>query len=253
MATIVEKVARPEIHQTQCFIGGKWIPSASGKTFDTLHPATEEVIAQIAEGDAADIDLAVDAARDQFDGGEWSRMSARERGTLMLKFADMLEENAEELAALETLDNGKPISDSRAADIPLVIQCIRYYAGWADKIQGDTIPIDGDFFCYTRREPVGVVGQIIPLELPRIDGGLEMGTGAGDRLHGRDEARRTNAANLFAYGATRPKGRHPRRGDQRGAWLRPHRRCGAGEASGRRQDCVHRRTRDRQNHSTCRD
>ncbi len=165
---VAQKVARPEVRQTLCFIGGKWIPSASGKTFDTLHPATEEVIAQIAEGDAADIDLAVDAARAQFDGGEWSRMDARERGRLMYKFADLLEEHAGELAALETLDNGKPISDSRAADIPLVIQCIRYYAGWADKIQGDTIPIDGEFFCYTRREPVGVVGQIIPWNFPAL-------------------------------------------------------------------------------------
>ncbi len=169
MATVAEqKIARPEVHQTQCFIGGKWIPAASGKTFDTLYPATEEVIAQVAEGDAADIDLAVDAARAQFDGGEWSQLSARERGRLMYQFAELLEQHAEELAALETLDNGKPIADSRAADIPLVIQCIRYYAGWADKIQGDTIPIDGEFFCYTRREPVGVVGQIIPWNFPAL-------------------------------------------------------------------------------------
>jgi len=172
MATVTEKagnkVARPEIHQTQCFIGGKWLPAASGKTFETIHPATEEVIAQVAEGDAADIDLAVDAARAQFDGGEWSQMDARERGRLMYKLADLLEEHIDELAALETLDNGKPIADSRAADIPLAIQCIRYYAGWADKIQGSTIPINGDFFCYTRREPVGVVGQIIPWNFPAL-------------------------------------------------------------------------------------
>ena len=168
MATVTEKVARPQIRQTQCFIGGKWIPSASGKTFDTIHPATEEVIAQIAEGDKEDIDLAVDAARDQFDHGEWSRMDARDRGRLMIKLADLLEENLDELAALETLDNGKPVKDSRAADLPLVIDCIRYYAGWADKIQGDTIPIRGDYFCYTRREPVGVVGQIIPWNFPAL-------------------------------------------------------------------------------------
>ena len=174
MATVTEKpssskkVARPTIHQTQCFIGGKWLPAASGKTFDTIHPATEEVIAQVAEGDKADIDLAVDAAREQFDGGEWSRMNARERGRLMYNLADLLEEHAEELAGLETLDNGKPIRDSRAADIPLVIDCIRYYAGWADKIQGSTIPINGEFFCYTRREPVGVVGQIIPWNFPAL-------------------------------------------------------------------------------------
>ena len=168
MATVVEKVTRPQVHHTQCFIGGKWVPSASGKTFDTIHPATEEVIAQIAEGDKEEIDLAVDAARSQFDHGEWSRMDARDRGHLMYKLADLLEENAAELAALETLDNGKPIRDSLAADIPGVIDCIRYYAGWADKIQGDTIPIRGEFFCYTRREPVGVVGQIIPWNFPAL-------------------------------------------------------------------------------------
>ena len=168
MATISDKVTRPEIHHTQCFIGGKWTPSASGKTFETLHPATEEVIAQIAEGDKEDIDLAVDAARAQFDGGEWSRMDARDRGRLMYLLADKLEEHLDELAALDTLDNGKPIRDARAADIPLAIDCLRYYAGWADKIEGATIPVRGDYFCYTRREPVGVVGQIIPWNFPAL-------------------------------------------------------------------------------------
>jgi len=165
---MTEIIARPQIRQTQCFIGGKWIPSASGKTFETIHPATQEVIAQVAEGDRDDIDLAVDAARAQFDGGEWSTMDARDRGALMYKLAAGIEAEADELAALETLDNGKPISDSRAADIPLVIDCLRYYAGWADKIQGRTVPIRGDFFCYTRREPVGVVGQIIPWNFPAL-------------------------------------------------------------------------------------
>lgn len=172
MSTVAESstttVARPEIRQTQCFIGGKWIPAASGKTFETIHPASEEAIAQVAEGDKADVDLAVDAARAQFDGGEWSQMDARDRGALMNKLADLIEAEADELAALETLDNGKPIADSRAADIPLVIDCLRYYAGWADKIQGRTIPIRGDYLCYTRREPVGVVGQIIPWNFPAL-------------------------------------------------------------------------------------
>ena len=170
MATVTEgkKVARPQVRQTQCFIGGKWVAAASGKTFETIHPATEEVIAEVAEGDAADIDAAVEAARDQFDGGEWSRMDARDRGILMYKLADLIEQEADELAALETLDNGKPIRDSRAADIPLVIDCLRYYAGWADKIQGATIPVRGEYFTYTRREPVGVVGQIIPWNFPAL-------------------------------------------------------------------------------------
>src|SRR6187397_2050193 len=168
MATITETIRRPQVRQTQCFIGGKWVPSASGKTFETIHPATEEVICEVAEGDKEDVDAAVDAARDAFENGPWATMDARDRGALMYKLADLIEEEADELAALETLDNGKPISDSRAADIPLVIDCLRYYAGWADKIQGSTIPVRGDYFCYTRREPLGVVGQVIPWNFPAL-------------------------------------------------------------------------------------
>jgi aldehyde dehydrogenase (NAD+) len=169
MATITEKkVRRPQVWQTQCFIGGKWVPAASGKTFETIHPATEEVICEVAEGDKEDVDAAVDAARDAFENGPWATMDARDRGALMNKLADAIADEADELAALETLDNGKPIADSRAADIPLVIDCLRYYAGWADKIEGRTIPIRGDYFCYTRREPVGVVGQIIPWNFPAL-------------------------------------------------------------------------------------
>ncbi|MGD9633941.1 MAG: aldehyde dehydrogenase family protein [Pirellulales bacterium] len=168
MATVTEKFARPKIQQTECFIGGKWVPSASGKTFETVHPATEEVVCRVAEGDKADIDAAVDAAREAFDNGPWRTMDARDRGALMYKLAELIQEEAEELAALETLDNGKPIKDSLSADIPLVIDCLKYYAGWADKIQGKTIPIRGDYFCYTRREPVGVVGQIIPWNFPAL-------------------------------------------------------------------------------------
>jgi aldehyde dehydrogenase (NAD+) len=173
MATVTEPVApakrpRPRIHQTQCFIGGQWVPSQSGKTFDTLDPATEEVIASVAEGDAADVDLAVKAARKQFETGEWSKMDARDRGRLINKLADLIEEEADELAALETLDNGKPIRDSKAADLPLTIDCLRYYAGYADKIHGQTIPVRGNYFTYTRKEPVGVVGQIIPWNFPML-------------------------------------------------------------------------------------
>src|SRR5687767_11536652 len=168
MATITETIRRPQVKQTQCFIGGKWIPAASGKTFETIHPATEEVICEVAEGDAEDVDAAVDAAREAFDNGPWSKMDARDRGILINRLADLIEEEADELAALETLDNGKPISDSRAADIPLVIDCLRYYAGWADKIEGRTIPVRGNYFTYTRREPVGVVGQIIPWNFPML-------------------------------------------------------------------------------------
>ncbi len=166
MATVTKPVAAPEIKQTQCFINGRWVDSASGKTFDTVNPATEEVICEVAEGDMADVDRAVHAARAAFDDSKWSRMDARDRGALMHKLADLMEGEANYLAALESLDNGKPICDARAADLPLSIDCLRYYAGLADKIQGDTIPIRGNYFCYTRREPVGVVGQIIPWNFP---------------------------------------------------------------------------------------
>ena len=134
-------------------IDGQSVDSAD--RIDVVNPATEEVICVVAEGDRADVDQAVHAARAAFESGPWSRMDARDRGRLLLKLADLMEENIEELAALETLDNGKPIRDSRAADLPLAIDCLRYYAGWADKIHGNTIPVRGDYFCYTRREPVG--------------------------------------------------------------------------------------------------
>ena len=204
MATIMEKkVARPKIKETQCFIGGKWVPSASGKTFETIHPATEEVICEVAEGDAEDVDLAVDAAREAFDNGPWSKMDARDRGALMYKLADLIEEDAENLAAIETLDNGKPISDSRAADIPLVIDCLRYYAGWADKIQGRTIPIRGELLLLHAARAGRRRRSDHSLELPGADGGLEVGPGAGGRLHDRDEAGRANAALVFADGEAR--------------------------------------------------
>ncbi|MCA9061547.1 MAG: aldehyde dehydrogenase family protein [Planctomycetaceae bacterium] len=170
MSTATESgsAAVPQIRQTGILIGDEFRPSVSGKTFETINPATEEVICNVAEGDAEDIDLAVNAARAAFETGPWSRMDARDRGRLMNRLADLAEENLEELAALETLDNGKPISDARGADLPLVIDCLRYYAGWADKVQGDVIPIRGDYLCYTRREPIGVCGQIIPWNFPLL-------------------------------------------------------------------------------------
>ncbi len=172
MATVdlAPRVAAPHvpIRQTRLLIDGQWVESASGKRFPTFNPATGEQIAEVAEADQADVDRAVVAARRAFESGPWSRMSAAERGRLLYRLADLVEENLEELAALETLDNGKPIRDSRAADLPLSIACYRYYAGWADKIEGKTIPINGPFFCYTRHEPVGVCGQIIPWNFPLL-------------------------------------------------------------------------------------
>ena len=169
MATVLDKqFVPPTVQETECFIDGKWTPSISGDRFDTVNPATEEVICQVAEGGPKDIDLAVKAARKAFDTGVWSRMDARDRGRLLYKLADLIEEEIDELAALESLDNGKPIRESRNADLPLVIDCLRYYAGYADKIHGQTIPVRGNYFTYTRREAVGVVGQIIPWNFPML-------------------------------------------------------------------------------------
>jgi aldehyde dehydrogenase (NAD+) len=153
--------------QTRILIDNHWVDSVSGKTFPTFNPATGEEICQIAEADVADVDRAVKAARSAFEG-PWRRMSAAERGRLLNRFADLIEANAEPLARLETLDNGKPYHVALAADLPLTIACYRYYAGWADKVEGKTIPIAGEYFCYTRHEPVGVVGQIIPWNFPLL-------------------------------------------------------------------------------------
>src|SRR5438105_1747859 len=172
MATATAEKSRtvkpPQVKDQPLFIGGKWQDSVSGKTFATVNPATGQTICQVAEGDKADIDLAVKAARKAFEEGPWPKMSAAERGRLLHKLADLIEQNQEELAALESLDNGKPLADARAADLPLTIKCYRYYAGWADKIHGKTIPVEGNFFCYTRHEPIGVVGQIIPWNFPLL-------------------------------------------------------------------------------------
>ena len=157
-----------KIKPGKLFINGKWVDSVSGKTFGTINPATEEVITSVAEGDKADIDLAVTAARKAFEEGPWRKTDARDRGRILLRIMDLIEKNKEELALLETLDNGKPISETTNADLPLVIDCLLYYAGWADKIHGETIPVRGEFFNYTLREPVGVVGQIIPWNFPLL-------------------------------------------------------------------------------------
>ncbi|MBI2678914.1 MAG: aldehyde dehydrogenase family protein [Candidatus Koribacter versatilis] len=162
-------------------IGGKWSEAASGKTFDTYNPATGEVLARVAEGDREDIERAVKAARKAFEVGPWSTMTASERGKLMWRLADLLEKNLEEFATLESLDNGKPLSIARAADVPLAVDLFRYMAGWATKIEGATFPISvpyapgAKFFAYTRREPVGVVGQIIPWNFPLLMAAWKLG------------------------------------------------------------------------------
>ncbi|MFS0863744.1 aldehyde dehydrogenase family protein [Fredinandcohnia sp. 179-A 10B2 NHS] len=150
------------------YINGEFVDSLSEKTFETYNPATGEVLATVAEAGPEDIDRAVKAARKAFDEGPWSKMSAAERSRIMYKLADLMELHKDELAQLETLDNGKPIRETSNADIPLAIEHMRYYAGWSTKIVGQTIPVNGPYFNYTRHEAVGVVGQIIPWNFPLL-------------------------------------------------------------------------------------
>jgi len=172
--SVSEFVAKPR----KMLIGGKWVDAVSGKTFETYNPATGEVLARVAEGDKADIDVAVKAARKAFESGPWPEMSPSERGRLLWKLAELVDKNNEELAELETLDNGKPVFFSRIVDVPTVSDAFRYYAGWATKVEGATIPISApgaQYLAYTLREPVGVVGQIIPWNFPLIMASMKLG------------------------------------------------------------------------------
>jgi aldehyde dehydrogenase (NAD+) len=157
------------------FINGEWVESASGQTFDSLNPATGEVLATLYEAGPEDVDRAVNAARAAFDEGPWSKISAAARSRLIYKLADLMEAHSEELAQLDSLDNGKPIRETANADVPLAIEHFRYFAGWATKIMGQTIPVAGKFFNYTRHEPVGVVGQIIPWNFPLLMAAWKLG------------------------------------------------------------------------------
>ncbi len=151
--------------KTDLFIDNEWRASASGARFDVVNPATEEVVAEVAEANADDIDAAVQAARRCFESDKWQSMSARDRGKLLAKAADILADRLGEVAKLETLHNGKPLFESKI-DVSMTVETMRYYAGWADKITGSTLPVDGPFFTYTLREPIGVVGAIVPWNFP---------------------------------------------------------------------------------------
>ncbi len=149
-------------------IDGKWVPAKSGKTFETINPANEEALALIAEGDKEDINDAVKAARKAFEQGKWAGMNPHQRTRLLLRVADLIEKHGDELAELETLDNGKTIFESKNIDIPIAAEVFRYYAGWASKVYGETNPSDPSIFNFTLREPVGVCGQIIPWNFPLL-------------------------------------------------------------------------------------
>ncbi len=155
-------------------IGGKWVEAVSGETLDVFNPATEEVIAKVPAGDQADIDLAVKAARKAYESGAWPKMTPSERGKIIWRIGDLILENLDELAELESLDNGKPITVAKVADVPLSADMYHYMAGWATKTHGQTIPLSVlytpgvQYHSYTRPEPVGVVGQIIPWNFPLL-------------------------------------------------------------------------------------
>ena len=168
---VAENVSKYVAKTRQMLINGKWVDAASGKTFPSYNPATGDVLAKVAEGAAEDINRAVAAARAAFETGPWRKLTPSERGRMIWKLGDLIEKHLEEFAQLESLDNGKPVTIARVADVPLTVDMFRYMAGWATKIEGNTIPLSlqGDkFLAYTVREPVGVVGQIIPWNFPLL-------------------------------------------------------------------------------------
>jgi phenylacetaldehyde dehydrogenase len=180
-APLVDQNVSKFISKThKMLINGKWAEAASGKTFPTYNPATGDVLSQVAEGDKEDINRAVKAARAAFETGPWSKLTPSERGRMIWKLGDLIEKHLEEFAQLESLDNGKPLSIARVADVPLTADHFRYMAGWATKIEGNTIPISSgggttQFLAYTLREPVGVVGQIIPWNFPLLMAAWKLG------------------------------------------------------------------------------
>jgi aldehyde dehydrogenase (NAD+) len=168
-AAAEEPISPPvQVRDTQLLINGKFVDAASGKTFPTLDPRTGEVIARVAEGDAEDINRAVAAARKAFDEGPWPRMTAYERSRILLRFADLIEKHNDEIAALETWDNGKPYEQAAQIEVPMVARLMRYYAGWVDKIHGLVVPADGPHHVQVLYEPIGVAGQIIPWNFPLL-------------------------------------------------------------------------------------
>lgn len=178
MAVIQEKTLLPRDFLSKpkkMLIDGKWVDAESGKTFETFNPADGSVLNKVPEGSKADIDKAVKAARKAFEHGPWRKMSAAERARCLSKLADLIESRADELAQLETLDNGKPIRESRWVDVPQTVETFRYYAGWATKLEGETLNVNSNFFNYTLREPVGVVGQIIPWNFPMLMAAWKLG------------------------------------------------------------------------------
>ena len=237
-----------DIQPGRLFIGGEWQDAASGETFDTINPATAETLTHVAAAAAEDVDRAVKAARTAFEADSWQKLDARKRGKLLYAIADKLEERADELARLETMDNGKPVREARMIDIKESIDCFRYYAGWADKISGDVIPVPGPYLNYTRREPVGVCGAIIPWNYPLQMAAWKVAPAIACGNTVVLEARGADAADGAGAGPRGGRGGAAGRRAERADGLRRAGGRGAGEPPGRGQDRVHGLHGGRQDH-----
>jgi aldehyde dehydrogenase (NAD+) len=168
MSDLIETTALPDV-PLRLLIGGEWCEAASGKRFATVNPATEQVLAEVPEAEAPEIDCAVSAARDALRRGPWATMTGAERGRILYRLAGILRERSEEVVLLESIDGGKPLAATRRMDVPAAIDCLEYYAGWADKLTGEVVPARRDALTYINRVPVGVVAAIVPWNFPLMN------------------------------------------------------------------------------------
>ena len=226
--------------RTQAFIDGRYVPAISGATFDCVNPANGQVIAKVASCDAADVDVAVASARKAFEAGHWSRRAPAARKKVLLRFAELIRKHREELALTETMDMGKPITDSMKIDIPAAANCIAWYGEAVDKVYDEVAPTSHDSLALITREPAGVVGAIVPWNFPAADGVLEARPGARDRQLRRVEALGEVAAHGAAHRGARDGGGPARGRSERRAGLRQHGGRGARAAHGRRLRRLHR-------------
>ena len=214
-------------------------PAVSGRYFDTLDPATEQTLAQVAEGESADVDAAVAAARAAFEG-EWGHARPAERGHALLRLADLVRQNQEELIALESHDSGKPVSAIRRQDLPAVLDTLTYYAGWADKIHGQVIPARTDALTYTVREPIGVVGAIVPWNFPLMISMWKVAPALACGCTVVLKPAELTPLTALRMGELALQAGFPVRGAQCRARIRQDGGCGAGRAPRRGQGDLHR-------------
>ena len=225
----------------RAFIDGDYTAAVSGETFSRVSPIDGRVLAEIASGDAADIDRAVAAARRTFEAGVWRDADAAQKKKVLLRFAELIREHADEIALLETLDVGKPIANSLAVDVPFCASCIQYYAEFADKLNDEIAPVAGpDELALVRREPLGVIGAIVPWNYPLIIAAWKIGPRPARRQFRRAEAGRAILAGLARARAARRRGGSAAGRAQRRAGLRGKGREGAGPPSQRRHGQLHR-------------